>query len=234
MKLVVYTRVSGRGQVNDGYGLDTQLSECRKWARANGHKIVRVCTDEALSGALDAIDRPGLSCAMEAVRDGDAAGVLMGRLDRLARAVTVQEATLAVLWKHGASVFTADHGEVLQDDPDDPMRTAMRQMAGVFSELDRRMIVKRLRDGRATKAAKGKHAVGLYPYGSKGGGAGLDRDAVPDDAEQVAVQRIVALRTEGKSYREVCAALEADGIRPRTAEHWSPATVRKIALRAGL
>jgi hypothetical protein len=33
---------------------------------------------------------------------------------------------------------------VLQDDSNDPMRTALRQVVGVFAELDRRMVVKRL------------------------------------------------------------------------------------------
>ncbi|HEV2928352.1 MAG TPA: hypothetical protein VGW74_06645 [Propionibacteriaceae bacterium] len=49
-------------------------------------------------------------------------------------------------------MFTTDQGEVLRDDPDDPMRTAMRKMAGVMYELDRRLVVPRLRRGRRLKA----------------------------------------------------------------------------------
>jgi DNA invertase Pin-like site-specific DNA recombinase len=232
MKLVVYLRVSGRGQVKDGYGLETQLRECRAWARANGHKIVKVCSDEGLSGTLPADERPGLACALEMLHERHADGLLISRLDRFAREVTVQEATLAVVWRHDHQVFTADSGEVLQDDPDDPMRTAMRQMAGVFNGLDRRMTVKKLRDGRARKAAEGRHAVGVYPYGSRGEGKGRERDAAPDDAEQQVLARILELRAAGKSYREVCAALEADGVPTRRGGPWQPATVRKYALRA--
>jgi hypothetical protein len=47
-----------------------------------------------------------------------------------------------------------------------------------------------------------------------------------------AVKMIVKLRRAGYSYRQVCAELDARGIRPRHADHWEPSTLRKIALRA--
>ena len=122
-------------------------------------------------------------------------------------------------------MFTADAGEVLRDDPSDPMRTALRQVVGVFAELDRRMVVKRLRDGRAAKAAVGRHAVGQYAYGY--GGAGT----APRDDEQAAVARIVELRVAGESYRAIAATLDAEGHRPRRAASWSAVAVRAVALR---
>ena len=231
MELVGYLRVSSEGQL-DGYGLDAQERSARRWAKANGHKIVRWCRDEGRSGALDVADRPGLACAVDAISTGAAQGLVIARIDRLARALTVQEAALAIVWRLGASVFTADAGEVPRDDPDDPMRTAIRQVFGVFAELDRKMVTKRLRDGRAAKADAGRKAVGAYAYGYRGAGKGRERDAAPDQAEQVAVLRIVEMRQGGASYRQIVSALEAEGLRPRRAEHWSSAAVRNIALRA--
>jgi DNA invertase Pin-like site-specific DNA recombinase len=126
---------------------------------------VKWVADPAMSGALPAVDRPGLTDALALLRDGSADGLIVRDLDRLARAVTVQEAILAEVWNRlGGRVFEAT-GEVLRDDPDDPMRTAMREMAGVFAGLERRLVVKRLRDGRAEKARQGGHAVGRPPYG---------------------------------------------------------------------
>lgn len=93
-------------------------------------------------------------------------------------------------------MFTADAGEVLANDPDDPMRTAMRQVVGVFAELDRAMIAKRMRDGRKAKADAGRHAVGAYPYGFTGTGEGRDRDAGPRAEEQEALSRILELRAQ--------------------------------------
>jgi DNA invertase Pin-like site-specific DNA recombinase len=225
-----YLRVSSESQL-DGYGLDAQRKAIRAWAKANGHRIVHWCADEGRSGALDVSERAGLACAVEAVKSGASRGVVVARLDRLARSLTVQEGILAVLWRNGGSVFTADTGELRPDDPDDPMRTAVRQVVGVFAQLDRAMVVKRLRDGRTAKASTGRKAVGAYAYGYRGHGKGRERDATPEPTEQEAVRMIVELRRSGKSYREIVAALEAEGHRPRRADRWSPMSVRNIACR---
>lgn len=232
MKLVAYIRVSGTGQVTDGYGLDVQERTIKEWAKRNGHRIVRVCADKGVSGATEALDRPGLAEALLMIRDGAAEGLLIPRLDRLARALTVQEASLAIVWRDGGRIFTADTGEVLKDDPDDPMRTAMRQVVGVFAELDRRMVVKRLRDGRAAKKAAGRKSVGAYAYGTRGAGEGRARDAAPDPTEARTLERILELRAAGRSYRAIGEQLDTEGLRPRRAAKWSAMTVRSIVTRA--
>ncbi len=111
------------------------------------------------------------------------------------------------------------------------MRTALRQVVGVFAELDRRMVVKRLRDGRRAKADDGRHATGSYAYGYAGSGKGKARDAAPHPDEQRAVARILELRTAGQPYRTIATALDAEGLRPRRAERWSAMAVRNVAVR---
>jgi DNA invertase Pin-like site-specific DNA recombinase len=111
------------------------------------------------------------------------------------------------------------------------MRTAIRQVMGVFSELDHSMVAKRLRDGRLAKAAAGRKAVGDYPFGYSGTGKGRERDVGPSAAEQKAGARIVELRRAGRSYREIATALDAEGHKPRRAVSWSAAAVRNITLR---
>ncbi len=103
------------------------------------------------------------------IDNGEADGLIVRDLDRLTREVTVQEAILGRVWLVGhAAVFTSlPPQEVQRDDPDDPMRTAMRQMVGVFAGLERRIGAKRLRDRRRAKAAAGGHATGATPYGWK-------------------------------------------------------------------
>jgi DNA invertase Pin-like site-specific DNA recombinase len=232
MKLVAYLRVSTNGQI-DGYGFDVQRKHIRDWCKAHGHKVVAEYSD-VVTGKADVTDRPGLTEALQLIRrPPEADGIIVGKLDRLARQLTIQEAVLALVWREGGRVFSAESGEVQQSDPDDPMRDAMRQMMGVFAELDRKTVVKRLRDGRKAKAAAGRHAVGQYRYGLHGAGKGRERDAAPLEQEQVVVERVVELRRAGASYRAICQALTADGHKPRRAETWSPMTVRNIAVRAG-
>lgn len=231
MKLIGYIRVSGTGQVTDGYGLDVQETAIRAWAKANGHRLLRVVSDEGVSGIKDADDRPGLSECLLAIQEGEAEGLLIPRLDRLARALTVQEATLAVIWRSGGRVFSTDGDEVLQDDPDDPSRTFIRQVMGGIAQLERAMVVKRMRDGRLAKAATGRKSVGAYAYGTHGEGKGRERDAAQNPAEADAVARILELRAEGASYRAIGETLDAEGLKPRRAERWNAMTVRAVCQR---
>jgi DNA invertase Pin-like site-specific DNA recombinase len=234
MDLVAYLRVSSEGQI-DGYGLNVQETAVRAWAKLNRHRIVSVFTDAGLSGTLDASQRPGLSEALDALRPPpQATGLVVARLDRLARALHVQEVVLQTAWRAGAQVFTVDQGEVLQDDPADPYRTFVRQVMGGVAQLERALVVKRMRDGRQAKVEAGRKAVGAYAYGYQGQGKGRERDAAPRSDEQRAVRRIAELRGDGKSYREIAATLDAEGMRPRRAPAWSAMSVRNVAVREGI
>lgn len=226
MKLVAYIRVSSASAI-DGQGLDVQRKAIRGWAKSNGHRIVRWCSDEGVSGTLDAVDREGLWCAVQAIQAGAATGIVVSRLDRLARALTIQEAVLAKVWSLGGDVFTVDNGEVFRDDADDPMRTALRQMIGVFAELDRAQIVKRLRDGRRMKASKGGYAHGAPPLGMRTEG----RNLVVDEEEAAVVERIRELRASGASFRGVVDVLTEEGWKTKRGGQWYPSTVKNVVDR---
>lgn len=235
-RLVAYLRVSTIEQQAHGFGLDVQRRAIRDAARALDARIVGWCSDEGLSGALPAEDRPGLECALDKIDNGEADGLIVRDLDRLARSVTVQEALLARVWLVGhASVFTSlPPTEVMRDDPDDPMRTAMREMAGVFAGLERRMIAKRLRDGRRAKSAAGGHATGATPFGWKSArrGPGNPNGAlVPVPAEQAALRRMWELSAAGSSTRQIADTLTAEGHQTKRGGRWASATVSRILTR---
>ena len=222
MDLVAYRRVSTAGQV-DRYGLAEQDRDMHAYAAREGHRVVRTETDGAKSGTLPAEKRPALLAALRAVRSGQAGGLLLPNLDRLSRKLIVQEAVLAQVWDAGGEVHTADHGLELQDDPDDPIRTAIRQMRGVFAQLERAMIVKRMRNGRAMKASQGGFAYGSPALGYRAEGKQL----VPDSAEQAVLARIRELDGQGASLREIAAALTAEGIPTKRGGTWHPSTVAR-------
>ncbi|MGC5023584.1 recombinase family protein [Tsukamurella sp. DT100] len=237
MKLIGYLRVSTIEQAEHGFGLDAQRAAIKAAAKAGGHRIVRWTTDEGLSGAKPADERPGLTEALEAIAASDADGLIVRDLDRLARSVTVQEAVLASLWqKPRSEVFTAT-GPVPRDDPDDPMRTAYREMTAVFAGLERRMISKRLRDGRNAKAAKGGWAAGRTPYGyhseKKGErSAGNAHGALVEiNDEQRVLAQILELSEGGKSSREIAAILTAQKVPTKRRGRWQSATITRILAR---
>ncbi len=227
MKVAAYVRVSTEAQAREGLGLSVQRKAITAWAKANGHRIVLWAADEGVSGANGVEAREGLYAALVAVQEGQAAGLVSYNLDRVARALHVQEGILGQVWAAGGAVFTVEDGELREDDPDDPYRTAMRQMRGVFSQLERATIRKRMRDGRRLKAEQGGYAGGAPSLGFRAEGRAL----VPDDEEQAVLGRIVALRGQGASLRAICDALEAEGLRSKRGGRWQPTTVNRIIKR---
>ena len=222
LRLVAYARVSTDAQV-DGYGLQAQIIAITSWAEAHGHQVVQVCSDEGVSGTTEAIDRDGLACAIASIETGGIDGIVIPRLDRLARQLTLQEAVLSHIWRHGR-VFTADQGEVLADDPDDPMRTFLRLVVGSAAQLDRALIVKRLRDGRAVKAAAGGYSGGSPRFGWRAEGGEL----VEDPIEQAVIARMIELKATGLSMNAVAAALNAEGAPSKRGGIWRADAVARV------
>ena len=56
---LIYCRVSGKRQVTDGHGLDSQETRCREYARARGYTVIDVFTDD-VTGEGDFMKRPGM------------------------------------------------------------------------------------------------------------------------------------------------------------------------------
>jgi DNA invertase Pin-like site-specific DNA recombinase len=225
VKLVAYVRVSTVGQVREGYGLDAQRADIRAWAKANHHRIMLWSSDEGISGANGVDTRHGLYEALQALQDGRVAGIVFTSLDRLARKMTEQEGVLAEVWRAGGHVFSlGDGGEVLEDDPDDPMRTAIRQMRGVFAQLERGLIRQRMARGRREKRAQGGYVAGSPRFGLKA----QEKALVVDEAEAEVVARIKEMRASGLSLRAIVRQLEADGIPSKRGRRWHAATVARV------
>jgi DNA invertase Pin-like site-specific DNA recombinase len=214
----------------DGLGLDVQRKGIRAWVRANNHRVALWAADEGVSGSNGLDTRRGLLDALNAIEDRTAGGLVVYKLDRLARSLTVQEGTLAKVWGLGGHVFAVDLGEVARDDPDDPMRTAMRQMVGVFSQLERGMITARMRAGRKLKAERGGYAGGGVPLGYES----IRGELVVNSEESETRERIFALRAQGLSLREIAKVLEDEGRPTKRGRRWHPETLRLVLASAGI
>lgn len=227
LPLIGYRRVSTVGQV-DRYGLPAQETDLRAYARG-AFRLVRIETDDAKSGTLPADERPALVAALKAIRAGEAAGLLVpGDLDRLARELIVQEAILSQVWKAGGVVHTTTRGEIDPDDPDDPMRTAIRQFMGVIAQLDRALIAKRMRNGRKAKAAAGGYAG----YGSPAfGERSVNKELVTDEREAAVTARMRELRAGGMSYQRIAEQLNAEGLESKRGGVWHSQTVARVLER---
>lgn len=223
MKCVAYLRASSAGET-DGYPLASQRFDIHTWARRNGHRVTRWCSDRDVSGTVEAWERAGLACALNAIQGGAAQALVVPRLDRLASYVTTQEATLALVWRLDGLVFSVDTGEVKADDAGDPMRTAMRQMAAALAQLERLMIRSRMATSSAAKAANGGDPYRAPSFGYRS----QDGVLVPDEGQQPMLQRILELHAEGLNPRRIADRLAAEGHRPNGAERFFSASIARI------
>ncbi len=208
--------------MEDGHGLDIQETAIRTWVKDRRYRLLDVFRDEGVSGSQE--QRDGLEEALSAVRFNGADGMVVSSLDRLARSLTLQEASLQQVWASGGSVFAVDTGEVMADDPDDPVRTFVRQILGAVSQLEAGMITRRLRRGREHKASEGGYAHGAPPYGFRAESGQL----VPDPEEQGVVLKMIEMRDTGSSLRDIAADLNDAGVPSKRGGRWHPQAVSRV------
>lgn len=230
MRVVAYVRVSSAHQ-QEAYGPDVQREAIRKWAKAGGHRIVDWQTD-VISGASELRDRAGWCGAAALVKSGAAQGVVVARLDRLARDVMVQELLLRKLSDLGGIVLSTREGEneMLNGESKDPSRKLVRVIMGAVSEYDREMTVDRLAAGRAAKAARGGYAHGALPYGYRSAKGKLV--AIP--AEQRVLAAMRAMAAQRVPVNEIARVLTAEGHPTKRGGKWCGATVARILKRASV
>lgn len=147
---IAYLRTSSAASVGADKDSDKRQREAiQRFADTAGLELVGEYYDAAVSGA-DPIDtRPGFRALLDRIVSNGVRTVIVEDASRFARTLMVQEAGIATLAGIGVRVLTS-RGDDLTDS-DDEMRVAMRQIAGVFSQLEKTRLVKKLAGARSRK-----------------------------------------------------------------------------------
>lgn len=229
MRVVGYLRVSTDRQAEEGLGLHIQEASIRAWGEDHGPEIIAMYRDEGISGSNGIDTRIGLADALESLRSRNAEGLVLYRLDRLARDLVLQESLLADLWRIGCQVFSCSpaEGSYLSDDPDDPSRALIRQVLGAVSQYEHSMIAMRLRSGRKRKRESGGFAGGQVPFGYRN----KDGVLIEDRREQAAIARMKELQSQGRSLNAIARTLNEEKRRPKKSSRWDPKTVSRVLAR---
>ena len=203
-----YVRVSSEEQAVSGLGLEAQRAAIRAQAEALGVTVVGWESDEAVSGTVAPVDRPGLTAALDDMAEGKAERLIVAKLDRLGRS------TLDVL-NLDALARSEGWGLVLCDVPGldtatPEGRMLLTQLAS-FAQFERDRIAQRTREALAVKKAQGVR---------------LGRPSV---LPREVVARIVSEREQGRTLRQIAEGLTADGIRTaRGRDRWGTSGVQAV------
>jgi len=220
MRLIGYARVSTENQKEEGT-IEIQHKALAEYAQKNGHTLVEIFSDNGLSGSKDLDNRPGLSEMfdyLEAQTDID--GVLIFKLDRLARDLYIQEHLLRKLQDMNKALVSVKEPDICNNDP---MRKAFRQFMGIVSELEKAFITMRLSGGRINKARKGQYAGGCPPTGYNA----KNKELMVDTEEADTIKAIFILR-DCYSLREIADYLNQKGIPAARGGKWYAGTVKYI------
>lgn len=198
-----YIRVSTEEQERSGLGVEAQeaaiTSECER--RGWTYELFR---DLGCSGKHV---NPELRRGLDMLASGQFDGLLVAKLDRLARSVRHASAIID-------SAVTQEWALVVLDNALDlttPGGRAMANMLATFAELERDLIATRTREALAARKARGEHNG--------------RRTAIPAPV----LRRIVLDREEqGFSFCRIAEGLTADGVlSPTGLPTWQESTVRR-------
>ena len=205
-----YLRVSTEEQDKSGLGLEAQEDRVRAMGVVKGVTVVTV-TEAASAKSLD---RPVLQTALRAVRDGEAAGIIVAKLDRLTRSVR----DLAALLEAGVAFISC--AETV-----DTSTATGRMMLNVIvtiAQWERETIGERTREALAAKRKRGE-ALGNVPYGFKSVGGRV----ATCDKEQDVLLLIKDLRST-MTVSEIAKELNNRRMETRAGTAWKYQYVQKI------
>jgi DNA invertase Pin-like site-specific DNA recombinase len=177
-RVAIYARVS---TTNHGQDVTLQTRELEQFAQARGWKIVGSYVDAGVSGAKDS--RPELNRLMADAHKRRFDVVCCWRFDRFARSVSHLLRALETFKALGIDFVSFSE----QMDTSTPAGKMVFTVLGAVAELERSLIVERVRAGLRNARAKGKK---------------LGRPRVAVDAA-----RMGRLRAQGRTVREIAAEL---------------------------
>jgi DNA invertase Pin-like site-specific DNA recombinase len=213
-----YYRTSSAANVGDDKDtVSRQRTAVEACARQLGYTIEGEFYDADVSGADPVDSRPNFFAKLKSLLANSTRTVIVENASRLARDLIVQETTYLRLKTQGIEIIAADAPH--QFLAEGPTAEFIRQVLGAVAQLEKAMLVEKLRGARDRKSAKLGHRV----EGAKRLGK-LPRDAI---------RATQAAHEAGMSIRAIPAHLSALGFLSREGTPFGATSVARMLKRAG-
>jgi site-specific DNA recombinase len=180
MKVAIYARVSTEEQAEEGYSIDAQLRECRKWAKNNEHTIAFEYIEEGRSGSTIK-KRPQLQELLKDCHEHRFNIVLIHKLDRLNRNLRDALSVMATLEENDITLVSLNESF----DFSTPIgRMVFKMMVG-FAEFYLDNLKSEIRKGNVEKASQGKWPGHTPPFGYRYSKETSTLAIMPSEAEMI-------------------------------------------------
>ena len=218
MKVVAYIRVSTDKQTDQGCSLDVQREKVALCARLHDLALVDIIEDAGESAK--SLERPGLQRALAMLRNSEANGLLVTKLDRLTRSLRDLDTLIANYFTTSVLMSTCESIDT---------RTAAGRMVlnilMTVAQWERETISERTKEAADHKRAKGER-FGKLAYGQSVAEDG--KTLVQNVKEQEVIGVAQRLRKSGASLRQIAAELDRLGYRNRSGQSFLPTQINRM------
>lgn len=209
MVTYAYCRVSTSRQADEGESLGVQQRQIEGYATMLGLDAPHIIVEEGVSGSKPLSERPAGKQLLAVLKPGDV--VISAKLDRMFRSALDALDNLNMLKEQGVALHLIDLGG---DVTGNGISKLVFTILSAVAESERDRIRSRVTETKADQRKRGRHLGGSRPFGyrvEKDKGDIRGGRLVPDEREQAAIERMRALRGEGKSLRAIASAMQEEG-----------------------
>ena len=218
MRYAIYARYSS--DMQSEASVDDQIRICREWAEKEGHQIVEIYSDRAISGS-SMILRPGIQDMMRDAGTRKFDFVISEALDRISR----DQEEIAGIFKRlkfsNIDIFTLSEGSITE------LHIGLK---GTMNALFLKDLGNKVHRGLRGRIEAGKSGGGnSYGYDVvkkyDGNGEPIRGDRAINPEETQVVKRIFRDYASGKSPKSIAVALNSEGIPSPSGKGWGQTTI---------
>lgn len=197
-RIGLYTRVSTEMQT-DGYSIQGQLNQLKKYCQFQGYKVVDEYTDRGISGKTT--QRPELQRMLKDAKEDKLDCIMVYKTNRLARNTSDLLSIVERLYKLNVEFFSLTEKIEIATSTG----KLMLQILASFSEFERNTIVENVYNGQRQRTIEGYYQ-GNLPLGY---------DKIPDSKKELIINQheanivkyIFESYAKGHGYRKIANAL---------------------------
>lgn len=223
IRVMLYNRVSGSKQEEEGTSLETQREVNTQYANEHGYIIVDTVNETHTGFELE--ERKKFMNVLERCKSNEADAIVFSAYDRLSRNKTHFTVILYEAQRYGYELFCVNE----QFDEDNIYERMLREIVAIFAELERHKIAKRTKEGKIKRVEAGKLLNGKKPrYGYTYADDKRTYYKIVE-SEAAIIRRIDMLYLEGYGQQHIADILTKDGIPTPTGNKiWGRTTVGLI------